>query len=159
MKRKWKWITLLVLLLCSFIIAVNDTDAGLGFLVITMFITYFMFRKKKPKQSVQTMNGLDFEHYCAKRLLQQGFVRAEVTPPTGDYGADIIAIDRKGQKWVFQCKRYAGKVSNKAVQEAVAAKAHYKAERAGVMTNSQLTEKARQLAFENAVELFEALDD
>lgn len=83
----------------------------------------------------------------------------EVTPPTGDYGADIVAYDNKGQKWVIQCKRYTGKVNNKAVQEAVAAKAHYKAERAAVMTNSRLTEKARQLAFGNAVELFEGLSD
>lgn len=157
--KKLKICITIFLFLASFITAVNDSEAGGGLFFISLVIVYLVFRRKKPKQAVQTMNGLDFEHYCAKRLLKQGFVRAEVTPPTGDYGADIIAIDRKGQKWVFQCKRYAGKVSNKAVQEAVAAKAHYRAERAGVITNSRLTDKARELAFENAVELFEALDD
>lgn len=157
--KRLKIVITILLLLGSFIMAMDEPDAGGGLFLISLGIIYLMFRRKKPKQNVQTMNGLDFEHYCAKRLLEKGFVRAEVTPPTGDYGADIIAIDRKGQRWVFQCKRYAGKVSNKAVQEAVAAKAHYKAERAGVMTNSRLTDKARELAFENAIELFEALDD
>ena len=157
--KRLKIVITIILLLDSFVMAMDDASAGGGLFFTSLGIIYLMFRRKKPKQDIQTMNGLDFEHYCAKWLLRKGFVRAEVTPSIGDYGADIIAVDRQGQKWVFQCKRYAGKVSNKAVQEAVAAKAHYRAERAGVITNSRLTDKARELAFENAVELFEALDD
>ena len=156
--KKLKIAITILLLIAVFVTTLQDGEAGIGLLFVVVFIIYGMFRKK-PKQDVKTMKGLDFEHYCAKRLMKKGFVRVEVTPPTGDYGADIVAYDNKGQKWVIQCKRYTGKVNNKAVQEAVAAKAHYKAERAAVMTNSRLTEKARQLAFDNAVELFEGLSD
>lgn len=105
------------------------------------------------------MTGLEFEHHCAELLMKKGFKEVIVTPPSGDYGADLIAYDSAGNKWVFQCKHYKGKVNNSAVQEIAAAKAHYRADKAAVMTNSQLTEQARQLAFENAIELFEMLSD
>ena len=110
-------------------------------------------KKHKP------MTGLEFEHHCAELLMRKGFKEVIVTPPSGDYGADLIAFDKTGSKWVFQCKHYKGKVNNSAVQEIVAAKAHYRADKAAVMTNSKLTEQARQLAFENAIELFEMLSD
>lgn len=104
------------------------------------------------------MSGLEFEHYCAEILIEKGFKRVKVTPPSGDYGADLIAEDRKGNKWVFQCKHFSGKVGNSAVQQAVAAKAHYDAGYAGVITNSQLTVKARQLADENDVIIYENIN-
>lgn len=106
----------------------------------------------------KTMSGLEYEHYCAKYLMQHGFRSVRVTPASSDFGGDIIATDKHGDTWVFQCKKYSGKVSNTAVQEAVAAKAHYGAKKAAVITNSELTEKARQLAFENAVMLYESIE-
>lgn len=112
--------------------------------------------KTKP---VKQMTGLEFEYHCAKYLMNTGrFKNVQVTPPSGDFGADIIATDKKGDRWVFQCKHYQSKVPNDAVQEVVAAKAHYKATKAAVMTNSQLQKKARQLAMENDIELFEMID-
>lgn len=116
---------------------------------------YPLLKKHKREQ----ITGIDFEHQCAKLLMKKGFKEVIVTPPSGDYGADLVAYDRQGNKWVFQCKHYQGKVSNSAVQEIVAAKAHYKANKAAVMTNSKLTEQARQLAIENDIELFEMLSD
>lgn len=112
-----------------------------------------------PEKKSKPMTGLEFEHHCAELLMKKGFKEIIVTPPSGDYGADLIAYDSAENKWVFQCKHYKGKVNNSAVQEIAAAKAHYRADKAAVMTNSQLTEQARQLAFENAIELFEMLSD
>lgn len=148
-----------------------------GFTLIFTLAAYALcklFKKSTPKlqhnrqwifyptwnYNVESMTGVDFEHYCAEWLMKnKNFKKVVVTPPSGDYGADLVAYDRKGECWVFQCKHYGRKVTNSAVQEAVTAKAHYKAARAAVMTNSQLTEKARELAFENDVLLFELLDD
>lgn len=109
----------------------------------------------KPKKK---MDGIGFEGYCGKYLLKHGFHDVIITPPTGDYGADIVAKDERGNLWVFQCKQYSSKLGNGCVQEVVAAKKHYGATKAGVMTNSKLTEKARELAFENEVILFECMD-
>ena len=104
------------------------------------------------------MTGLEFEGYCGKYLLTHGFHDVHTTPPSGDYGADLVAKDTNGVTWVFQCKRYKSKVGNGCVQEVVAAKKHYGASKAAVMTNSQLTQKARELAIENEVILFECMD-
>lgn len=146
----------------------TDTD---GKIMVFVFIIGFIFllgitstlyeqcsalhflKRKRGK------TGLEFEHYCAEWLVKHGYREVIVTPATGDYGADLIAKDRSGKRWVFQCKHFSGKVGNSAVQEVVAAKAHYNADCAGVMTNSQLTKKARDLAWENAVELIEGLSD
>ena len=101
--------------------------------------------------------GIDFEEYCGAYLLKHGFHDVVLTPPSGDYGADIVAKDSNGVTWVFQCKHYHSKVGNSCVQEIVAAKRHYGAARAAVMTNSRLTEKAKELAWENDVLLYEGL--
>ena len=106
-------------------------------------------------KSVNEMTGLEFEGYCAEWLIHRDFYKVQITPPSNDYGADLVAYDKQGRKWVFQCKRFKNKVGNKAVQEVVAAKAHYQAEYAAVITNSELTKAAKQLAKENNIVLYE----
>lgn len=108
-----------------------------------------------PMSEIDKMKGYDFENYCAKVLKSMGYSQVRVTPPSGDFGADIVAMDKKNQRWVFQCKRYASKLGNTPIQEIVAAKGHYHAVCAGVITNSTFTIKARQLAKENNVMLIE----
>jgi len=85
------------------------------------------------------------------------FVKRENFPTikvTGDQGADLI-LSKDGEKIVVQAKKYAGKVSNKAVQEIAAAKKYYNADRAMVVTNSAFTKSAIELAFSNDVELWD----
>lgn len=106
-------------------------------------------------KNVDEMTRLEFERYCAEWLIYRDFYKVQITPPSNDYGADLVAYDKQGHKWVFQCKRFKNKVGNKAVQEVVAAKAHYQAEYAAVITNSELTKAARQLAKENNIVLYE----
>jgi len=78
------------------------------------------------------------------------------TSLSGDQGADLI-ISKNGEKTVVQAKKYAGKVSNKAIQEIAAAKDHYKAQKAIVITNSSFTKSAIDLALSNNVELWDGL--
>ena len=111
----------------------------------------------KPHKNVNDMTGIEFEGYCAEWLVYHNFYRVTITPPSNDYGADIVAYDKSGSKWVFQCKRFKNKVGNTAVQEVVAAKAHYKADMSAVITNSELTKGARQLAKENNVVVYEKI--
>lgn len=112
----------------------------------------------KWNDSVRGMTGLEFEQYCADYLRKKRFKKVTVTSASGDYGADLIAYDKKGDCWVFQCKHFQNKVGNSAVQEVVAAKAHYHANKAGVMTNSKLTDKAKELALENDIFLYEMIN-
>ena len=119
---------------------------------------YSLMLYPKWNDSVRGMTGLEFEQYCADYLRKKGFKKVTVTPASGDYGADLIAYDKKGDCWVFQCKHFQNKVGNSAVQEVVAAKAHYHANKAGVMTNSKLTDKAKELALENDIFLYEMIN-
>lgn len=103
------------------------------------------------------MSGLQYEQYCADYLRRKGFTNIQVTPASHDYGADIIA-ERFGERWVFQCKKYVKIVGNSAVQEVNTAKKHYNAKKAAVITNSKLSDNAKQLAMENDIEFFEMID-
>lgn len=84
-------------------------------------------------------------------------MNVQVTRASNDYGADVIAYDNQGQKWVVQCKYYRHPVDNSAVQQVVAAMAHYRANRGMVITNNVLTENARLLAMENDIAYVEGL--
>lgn len=104
-------------------------------------------------EELETMDGLEFESYIAD-LFEAKDYSAKVTKGAGDQGADIVA--EKGlEKVVIQAKRYSGKVSNSAVQEVVASKDHYSADRGIVITNSKFTSSAKELANSNEIELWE----
>jgi len=64
-----------------------------------------------------------------------------------------LIISKFGEKVVVQAKRYSKKVNNKAIQEIVAAIKHYGAERGIVITNSEFTRSAIELANSNNIEL------
>ncbi|MFH3481651.1 restriction endonuclease [Xanthobacter variabilis] len=96
-------------------------------------------------------NGLDYEVFVGDLLKDHGW-DVSVTPASGDQGADVIA--RRGPETVvIQCKFYAGAVGNKAVQEVAAARVHYGATQAAVVSKSGFTASARQLAATNDVAL------
>ena len=62
---------------------------------------------------------------------------------------------KDSEKTVVQAKKYVGSVSNKAIQEVVAAKNHYKCEYSMVVTTGHFTKSAIQLALSNDVELWD----
>ena len=116
-------------------------------------------RKKRAEEeerrhwkSTDEMTGIQFEQYCAKVLKRDHeFVRVEFTKTSGDYGGDLVAYHKDGNKWVIQCKRYSGHVGIYAVQEVLGAKTIYDADRMAVMTNNVLTASAKELARKSGV--------
>ena len=90
--------------------------------------------------------GEDFENYI-KELIQENIkdVTVELTPKTGDQGADLIVCGPNA-KIAVQAKYFSGKVGNAAVQEGAAAKSYYHADLSIVVTNSEYTDSARRLA-------------
>nr|DAF29418.1 MAG TPA: Restriction endonuclease [Caudoviricetes sp.] len=115
----------------------------------------YLFWKPKNRKDVEAMTGIDYEIACANRLATEGYRRIKRTPASGDFGADIIAVDKKGRKVCFQCKKYKSNVGVSAIQEVHASKAHYNAQRAVVLTTASFTVAARKLAHETGVELVE----
>jgi HJR/Mrr/RecB family endonuclease/uncharacterized protein (DUF697 family) len=101
---------------------------------------------------VDLMTGEEFEEFLACCFRNLGYA-VEMTPKTGDFGADLI-LAKGGKKTVVQAKRYQGKVGNSAVQEVVGAVKYYGARDAIVITNSNFTSNACKLARSNGVQLW-----
>lgn len=100
-----------------------------------------------------SMDGHDYEYYCAELLRRKGFSRVSVTRGSGDQGIDIIAYANK-KKFGIQCKFYSKPVGNSAVQEACAGAMFYGCNVAAVMTNNGFTESAVELAAATGVLLW-----
>ena len=102
-----------------------------------------------PRRLSSAMNPAAYERYCALLLRQAGW-RARVTQVGADQGADVLAI-RGRRSLVLQCKLHSRPVGNKAVQQVAAARAHHRADLAAVVSNTDYTAPARQLAASNGV--------
>ena len=101
-----------------------------------------------------TMEGHDFEYYCADLLRNDGFYNVEVTQGSGDQGIDILA-EKSGIRYGIQCKCYSNNIGNKAVQEAFAGKTFYHCHVAAVLTNRYFTRSAKELAEKDQVLLWD----
>lgn len=101
-----------------------------------------------------SMDGHEFEHFCAELLKQNGYKDVEVTQGSGDQGIDIIAY-KDYIKYGIQCKCYASDVGNKAVQEVFAGKTFYQCHVGIVLTNSYFTKSAIELAQMNGIVLWD----
>ncbi|MCM3667153.1 restriction endonuclease [Mesobacillus subterraneus] len=124
-----------------------------GLLIISLIVN--VLREQKLRKSgileVDKMSGRKFEEYLQALLKTKGYY-VQLTPASGDYGADLI-LSTKDMKIIVQAKRYKKNVGVKAVQEIASAKSHYKADECWVVTNSFFTEQARKLASSNQVRL------
>ena len=89
-------------------------------------------------------SGKDFETYTASLLNAAGW-QTELTPKTGDHGADIIAT-RNQVRVAIQCKFYSSPVGNSSVQEVYSAKDFYGCSAAVVVSNADFTRNARVIA-------------
>ena len=94
----------------------------------------------KEIEYIDSLKGLEFEDYLKELFINFGYTTEDL-PYTNDYGADLI-ISKGLTSIVIQAKNYAGNVGNKAVQEVIAAKSHYKCDIGMVITNSYYTKNA-----------------
>lgn len=90
------------------------------------------------------MSGAEFENYLAEYFAERGY-KIQITPTTGDYGADLVLRSRT-ECIVVQAKRWNSKIGISAVQEISTARHFYGANGALLITNSSLTRSAKELA-------------
>ena len=109
--------------------------------------------QKKLVGDFKNLTGHQFEDYLKDifQILGYEVIRTKLS---GDQGADLI-IKKDEQKTVVQAKKYFGDVTNKAIQEVVASKEHYGANKAMVVTTGNFTKSAIELAKSNKVELWD----
>ena len=101
-------------------------------------------------QRIDSMEGHEFEYWCAELLRKSGYTNVEVTKGSGDQGVDVLAV-KDGIKFAIQCKCYSSDLGNKPVQEVYTGKAIYGCQIGVVMTNRHFTPGAKELAAANGV--------
>ena len=101
---------------------------------------------------LKKLSGTEFEVYLAKLFKSQGYL-VEMTPLTGDYGADLI-LYKEQQRIAVQAKCYTGSVGVSGVQEALSGMAYYQCHSAWVVTTGNYTVNAVELATQSKVRLF-----
>lgn len=96
---------------------------------------------------IDSMEGHDFEYWCASLLEKIGFTDVEVTRGSGDHGVDVLA-EKDGIRYAIQCKCYSKDLGNSPVQEVSAGKMipQYRCQIGAVMTNRYFTKGAQELA-------------
>lgn len=92
-------------------------------------------------KNFDSMNGHDFEYFCADLLKKNGYSNVEVTQGSGDHGVDVLA-EKDGISYAIQCKCYSSNIGNAAVQQAHTGKTIYKKDIAVVLTNRYFTSQA-----------------
>ena len=120
--------------------------AGMVSLILFFGYAYVSGSRQQKRDAQSGMTGRDFELYTAQCLKKKGYRNVQVTPASGDYGADIIAVTPTGEKICFQCKRYSKPVGIKAVQEISSARSYYGCSKAAVVSTASYTPAAANLA-------------
>lgn len=102
---------------------------------------------KEPLTSladIDLMTGHEFEEFLQKLFEKKGY-KVKRLPLSGDQGADLI-LEKDNKKIALQAKRYTGIVPNKAIQEIKTAKDYYDCQEAWIVTQSNLTRQAKEVA-------------
>ena len=108
-------------------------------------------------QRIDRMTGIEFEEFLKVWFEKKGY-RAELTPPSNDYGADLLLYKRilgKKELTVVQAKCHHSNIGIKAVQEVIGAMDYYKADKGIVVTNQHFSPNAVQLAKSRDVKLID----
>lgn len=105
-------------------------------------------------EKIPKMGGIEFEEYL--RDLYDALGYSVLKTDINDQGADLIVM-HGNEKIVIQAKRYKNKVNNSAIQQVFTAKSFYDCDRAIVITNSQYTKSAREVAEKVGVELWDSI--
>lgn len=104
-------------------------------------------------QKVDRMTGEEFELFLKTHFENLGCT-VTTTKTSNDYGADLI-LDYKGRTVSVQAKRHNSTVGVKAVQEVIGSMAYYETDIGLVVTNSNYSKNAEELAFANDVILWD----
>lgn len=119
------------------------------------------FEKEKIELSGKyTLNnittGTQFELYLVNLFKDLGY-KAKHNGKSGDQGADLI-LKKEDYVYAVQAKYYTGKLGNTPVQEIAGALKFYNANQGVVVTNSEFTPGAEELAKANNVILIDGKD-
>ena len=127
-----------------------DLDNSINYRLMTGVYKNFQLGRRSE---LDQMDGVQFEVFLSKFFLHCGY-SVEKTPPSHDYGADLIIQNYSG-RFAVQAKRHKKTVGIKAVQEVSSSIPVYHADKAKVITTSKYSRDAVKLAEVWGVELWD----
>lgn len=104
-------------------------------------------------RQIDALDGVAFEGYLAGLLRERDYV-VQITPASGDFGADLI-LSRNGERIAVQAKRWRDRVGVTGVQEAIAGRDYYRCDSGWVITTSGFTAQAKELAVKARITLID----
>lgn len=103
------------------------------------------FQQLSSIEYIDSLNGNEFEEWCADLLCKMSFQNIQVTGKSGDQGVDILS-EKDGVKYAIQCKCYSTDLGNTPIQEVESGRVFYGCHVGVVMTNRYFTKGAKELA-------------
>lgn len=91
--------------------------------------------------SIDDMDGKQFENYCISLLQQNGFSKIETTQAYGNHGIDILA-EKDDITYAILCKCSSVNIGNSIIQQVYTGKSIYHKDIAVVITNQFFTQQA-----------------
>lgn len=119
--------------------------------VIAVGVREYIKRSERWKileaEQIDQLTGIEFEHYLVGLLQFKGFKNVTLTPPSGDYGADLIATF-ENRKVAIQAKQYnvLGPVGVEAVYQVLGGEKKYYCDETMVITTGFFTPQAMELS-------------
>ncbi len=92
----------------------------------------------------RSLRGVPLEEFLQRVFENAGYL-VELTKASGDQGVDLL-LTRSNERIAVQVKGYVSSVGNAAVQQAHAGMSFYRCTKCAVITNSEFTSSARELA-------------
>lgn len=95
-------------------------------------------RQQLMRAEALNLTPAQFEERIQLLLHDLGWERVERVGSSGDGGVDLRGIYR-GERWIVQCKRYAGRVEPTYLRDLEGARSHERADRALLVTTGRFT--------------------
>ena len=105
-------------------------------------------------EDLMSLSPEAFEQLVAELFEVYGH-RAEVAGGSSDHGVDVLVYSDQGEKWVVQCKRYAGSVGEPVVRDLFGTLQHEQAQRAYLVTTGSFTTQAQAWAEGKPIVLYD----
>jgi restriction system protein len=114
-------------------------------------------RRLRSLGDLLALTPLQFEEAVADLLARSSYRRVRLCGGSGDLGADIVCVDRRGREVIVQCKRHAPgiAVGSGVVQRFLGSLTHHGAAHGILVTTSRFTAPALALAAQHNIELMD----
>lgn len=112
------------------------------------------FADARTLEELLALSPEQFEKLVAELFESYGH-QTQIAGGTSDHGVDVIVKSAQGEKWVVQCKRYAGSVGEPVVRDLFGTLQHEEAMRAYLVTTGGFTTQAQAWAEGKPIVLYD----